>query len=293
MNLLKFFLIYFFAFIAAAATDARAADKPESFVSAVQLTGGFSLADPRFGTITSYDLQGPANSVTPLAVMEHPAVTQPRYAITGYVRYSGVSAPGYLELWNHFPGGGHYFSRTMAPTGEMGQISGNSDWRRFTLPFYTDGSPQKMVPERLAFNLYLPQGGKVSLAGVELHQFSTTQDPLAASSGGWWSIEAANRISSVFTPIIVVWWLAASFFAWRGTARTVVVGSIKTAAAAGAAILVIFVAALISKQPLHIIIPLGVCGAILAAPALVQLKKINSRYDEIDQRRMLARDARL
>src|SRR5881397_3380422 len=46
--------------------------------------------------------------------IDNPQITAPRYRLTGRVRYDNVEGTGYLEMWNYFPGGGQFFSRTLA-----------------------------------------------------------------------------------------------------------------------------------------------------------------------------------
>src|SRR6266487_1876881 len=74
-----------------------------------------------------------------------PPISKKLYAITGEVRYDGIRGDGYLEMWNFFPPlqsgmpQGQYFSRTLGVGGEMGKLSGTSDWRAFMLPFDSTG----------------------------------------------------------------------------------------------------------------------------------------------------------
>lgn len=99
--------------------------------------------------------------------IESPVVTQESYAITGEVRYEHMEAGSFLELWNHFPVekdgseiGASYFSRTLGVSGPMGQLTGDSDWRPFQLPFFmNDGSGRR--PLRLTFNAQFAGGGGV------------------------------------------------------------------------------------------------------------------------------------
>src|SRR5262245_39901377 len=48
-----------------------------------------------------------------LLTIERPKITSARYALRGRVRYEGVEGEGYLEMWNQFPNGGRFFSRSL------------------------------------------------------------------------------------------------------------------------------------------------------------------------------------
>ena len=78
--------------------------------------------------------------------------------LRGKVKYAGVGGEGFLEIWNHFPEPkkGAYFSRSMAETGPMGKLRGDSPWKEFVLPFNFD-DPTYPMPEKIQFNVYLPQ----------------------------------------------------------------------------------------------------------------------------------------
>src|SRR6185295_12060762 len=73
---------------------------------------------------------------------------------------------GYLEMLNHFPKQGAFFTRTLAPDGMLGKITGSSDWRDFQLTFY---SKPGMLPSKLVVNVVLPKtGGRVWVAPLKL-----------------------------------------------------------------------------------------------------------------------------
>ena len=57
-----------------------------------------------------------------LFALPDPGITTTQYALTGTVSYEGVTGTGYLEMWNHFPGGGMFFSRTLGQSGPMGRL---------------------------------------------------------------------------------------------------------------------------------------------------------------------------
>ena len=68
-------------------------------------------------------------------------------------------------MWNFFPGGGQYFSRTLADQGPMMKLAGTSGWREFVLPFDATAPP---APTRLVVNVVLQGRGSVYLGPLEL-----------------------------------------------------------------------------------------------------------------------------
>jgi hypothetical protein len=111
-----------------------------------------------------------------LLTIDKPPITSMLYVLSGDIHYDFVSGAGYLEMWNIFPPAGpgmpeaRYFSRTMGPpgSGPLAQISGDSDWRTFQLPFNRTGSASP--PSRLEINLFLPGRGAVYLGPLKLTQ---------------------------------------------------------------------------------------------------------------------------
>ena len=108
-------------------------------------------------------------------VLDSPGVSQAAYAVTGQVRCDSVGGEGYLEMWSLFPGGGRYFSRTMASQGPMARLHGTAGWRRFVLPFQSKAG---MYPSKLVINVVLPRGGTVELGPLKLMQYGPGEDPL-------------------------------------------------------------------------------------------------------------------
>jgi hypothetical protein len=86
--------------------------------------------------------------IAPLAAeilkLDQPGITTPLYALRGKVRWEGVEGTGYLEMWNHFPGGAAYFSGTLADIVPMAGLRGNGGWREVALPFSAVGTPHNL-----------------------------------------------------------------------------------------------------------------------------------------------------
>lgn len=131
-----------------------------------------------------------------LVTIEKFAVTKRAYMLRGKVKFAGVGGEGFLETWSHFPEPkkGAYFSRTMAETGPMGKLRGDSPWKDFVLPFTFD-DPSFPMPEKIQFNVYLPQNGTVWLSDLELIEFPPS--------------ELANQLSGSSAPSFIKWGMIA------------------------------------------------------------------------------------
>ena len=119
--------------------------------------------------------------------IDRPEIAGPRYSLKGQIQYEGIEGTGYLEMWNHFPDGSQYFSRTLAENGPMMKLHGSSPWRPFVLPFDASGAP---TPTRLVFNLVLEGRGIVYLGPLELTDLNT-----ADSSG--MSGDSVSRVAGM------------------------------------------------------------------------------------------------
>ena len=97
-------------------------------------------------------------SVT-LLDLKNPGVTAFRYAIEGSVRYKKVKRKSYLEMWNWFADGGMYFSRTLGDLGPLQSLEGSSDWRPFSLPFFSNAKGE--LPKRIVLNVVFAGRGTV------------------------------------------------------------------------------------------------------------------------------------
>lgn len=96
----------------------------------------------------------------------------------------------YLEMWSVFPDGGRYFSRTLGAEGPTAAMVGESDWRRFELPFFLEGATS--TPSQLELNAVLPSGGRVWVGPLRLMALED-----AASSGAWWTDRTAVLVGGI------------------------------------------------------------------------------------------------
>lgn len=245
-----------------------------------------AAGETKFDSLLVENPQAIPTAITVLVVPD-PNITKPRYAIRGQVRYEAVEGKGYLEMWNHFPSGGRYFSRTLAASGPMQHLKGVSDWRPFVLPFLI-GSAKR--PEKLVVNVVLPGKGRVWLGPLSLVQYEQNEDPLAAS-GQWWT----NRHSGLFSAILgaLIGCLAAliGILSSCGKARGLVLGLMKAMFVAGLACLVLAAVALVLSQPYGVYYPLLLTGLLLTILPIALIRSVRKRYEQIELRKMEAMDA--
>jgi len=225
-----------------------------------------------------------------------PAITKTLYAIEGEVKCERVRGAGYLEMWNYYPpvnaGGPEagYFSRTLAESGEMGKLTGSSDWRHFRLPF--DHTGVSSAPLRLEVNVVLPGQGTVYLGSLKLVEYKGS---LVANQAGaadaWWADRAGGLIGGITGGVLgclgsLLAWLAA-----KGKARGFVLASLKLLIGLGAASIAVGLLAMTLRQPFSVwSVPLLI-GVIVLGILPFRLKQYERDYQELELRRMTAVDA--
>jgi len=226
-------------------------------------------------------------STEPIAVldMNSPGISADEFALQGSLRYEEVKSPGYLELLVYFPDGRSFFSRALNSAGPGRRILGASDWRAFSLPFNTMGSALK--PARLKLNLILPQGGTVYLSGLKLTEAGGGP---GKSGRTWYSERNAVKIGGWGGAILGGFAGILGMLAGLGACRRFVTAALKAMLALGLLCLAAGAAALIHGQPYAIWYPLLLIGVILAAVIGFNYKGIQRRYDDVEQKRMKAKD---
>jgi hypothetical protein len=221
----------------------------------------------------------PGGGTFPLAVLDHPPVDGPGYAIWGKVRYQGVEGSGFLEMWSVFPGG-RYFSRTTDTEGPVARITGNSDWRTFELPFRVqDGA----APSRLEVNLILPGKGTVWIDALQLVGY-----PYERS--GWWSGRAGGIIGGVGGSLIGMLGALLGTLTARRRARGFVLGAMLVLTVLGVGLILVGAVAVIMKQPYAVYFPLLLAGAIMAAVFGNGRRTARRAFEDAELRRMRALD---
>jgi len=231
-----------------------------------------------------------------LVKLAKPAITKKLYAITGEVKYEGVYGNGYLEMWNYFPPikpgmpEGAYFSRTLGESGDLGKITGTSNWRHFMLPFDRTGTSE--TPTRLEINLFLPAQGTVFISSIKLVEYTGTFGATHSRSGtAWWPDWAGGLIGGVGGAILgclggLLGWLSA-----KGKARGFVLVSLKLLIALGVLSTAAGFMALALQQPYGVWFVLLLAGVLLLAILPFRLRDCQRRYTDLEMRKMAAMDA--
>jgi hypothetical protein len=236
---------------------------------------------------------------TPLQVtlltITNPPITAVLYGLVGEIRYDSVQGDSYLEMWNYFPskkrGGPEegYFSKTLDESGEMGKISGTSDWRKFELPFDRTGAPKP--PSRLQVNLILKGRGTVYIGPVKLVQFPGAKPMRSESQDSWWSDQTAGWVGGGGGVIIGSLSGLCGWLAIRGKARGFVTTTFSAFTVLGAASGVAAIVAVAMQQPYGVWFPL-VLGAVILLPVCpAALREYQRKYEELELRRMESMDA--
>ena len=227
---------------------------------------------------------GQGAAITVLTI-DRPTINGPRYAVTGHVRYDAVEGTGYLELWNYFPDGGQYFSRTLAESGPMMKLQGTSGWRAFTLPFDGTGAPP---PTRLVLNVVLPSGGVVYLGPLRLSALGDQ----GLSAGAFVSGQAStpNLLGGIVGGLVGSVGALIGILTAMGRARRVVSIAAATLIVGGTLAFLAGIVAVARSQPSAVSYPLLLLGFVATVVPLSSMSAIRRRYQEIELRTMRARD---
>jgi hypothetical protein len=256
------------------------------------------------GTTTSIDGRAVLKVVntnnTPLRAqlikLLKPGVTKKFYAIEGEIKYEAVHGTGYLETWNYFPPAqtgepeGAYFSRTLGESGDMGKITGTSEWRRFMLPF--DWTSAKQAPTRLELNLFLPGEGTVYVGSLKLVEYAGSFGfNRAAAQNAWWPDWAGGVIGGIGGAVLGCLGSLLAWLASKGRARGFVLATLKSFIVLGVLSAIAGIVALGLRQPYGVWFVPMLLGAILLLISPPRLKQYQRRYDELELRKMVAMDA--
>lgn len=229
-----------------------------------------------------------------LIALDEPGITSSVYALKGMVRYEDVQGEGFLQMDNHFGERGTFFTKSLAPSGPLGKISGSSGWRPFTLPFYASSADQAdaaaPLPEKITLALYLPGSGTVSIRDVALYQYAAGEDPLQ-STGQWFSSRNAGLLGGIGGALLGLWGALIGIVSSRGKARGFVLASANAMLVIGIVCLVGGVAALATAQPYAVYYPLLLIGIILVAVMGKLRGTLSDRYEQLELKRMQSMDA--
>lgn len=217
-------------------------------------------------------------------------ITAPSYAIAGTIRYENVEGEGYLEMWSHFGEGKAFFSRTLAGVGPMRSLTGSSDWREFTLPFYVRDEKGWLPdrPEGLELNVVLPGKGTVWIGSCRLIQ---NLDGADGGESAWWSAAAGGLIGGLGGSLIGVLGAVVGVLAGKGRARGLALALLYVLMFVGIVSLAMGMVALTRLQSYAVFYPLLLLGGITTVVGGGLLPIVRRRYRVIELRRMLAADA--
>ena len=229
----------------------------------------------------------------PLADLSKPGIQRPVYAVKGWVRYENVAGDAYLQMDNQFGAIGTYFTKTLAPAGPLAKLTGSSDWRPFTLPFYANTGDQASdsvpLPERLSLSLHLPGSGTVSIRDAALYQYPPGTDPMQVT-GQWFGNSAAGLLGGIGGALIGVWGAVIGGLASRGKARGFALGSANALLVLGVLCALAGAAALVGGQPYAVYFPLLLLGVIVLAVMGSTRKSLAARYEQVELQKMRAMD---
>ena len=256
-----------------------------------------SQAEELVRTVSSSDTleiaAAPDKQFQPLIELPDPGISSAIYALKGMIRYENVEGDGFLQMDSHFGASGTFFSKSLAPAGPLGKISGSSDWRPFVLPFYTSGGEKEdgtlPLPEKLSLGLYLPGSGTVSIRGVGLYQYASGEDPLQ-STGQWISNRNAILLGAIGGSLIGLWGALIGMVSSCGKARRFVLGSANALVLIGIASLGGGIAAIAAAQPYAVYYPLLLIGIILVAVFGKLRGTLSARYEQLELKRMQSMD---
>jgi hypothetical protein len=214
-----------------------------------------------------------------------PPITTPSYALRGTIAYEDVVGNGYLEMWNHFPDGGSYFTRTMDPTGPMAVVTGNSPGREFLLPFHM--SRKSPAPRKLEVNLFLNGPGTVEIGPLELIAI----DAMALRNGGeWWSGPTAGMFGGIGGTLLGLLGAVIGVLTGVGKGKPVVLTLSAIMAAAGGLVMIGGLAAVLSGQPYHVFYPLLLLGGMMTVGGTISLFVAPGRFRDHELQRMRTLD---
>jgi hypothetical protein len=223
---------------------------------------------------------GPAPSTTTILIVSEPSISSPHYAVRGKVKYEGVAGDGYLELWNDFESAGKYFTRSLAPWGQMKKLSGSSGWRSFELPFYAE---RGMRPKQLTLNVVLPGAGKVTVSQTTLVDLSST--------GAWWTEPQAGLWGGLLGSFVGILGGLVGWLSSRGKSPSLTKGLYSLGLTIGSVSLTAGLVAVCIGQPWHVTYPLLLCGIIAVFVFGANFRQFLQRRRNDELRRIAAVDA--
>jgi hypothetical protein len=258
-------------------------------LSKAEVVGGelikSQLGVPQVGVEAAAGRAATAN----LGKLEAPGIKRRIYGLRGEVCYRNVQGAAYLEMWSTL-GGKSYFSRTLAETGPLAKLSGDSDWREFLLPFDRLGIANGI--DSLQVNLVLPQGGEVFLRDLDVVEFraDSLEEVLAGPRSSWWTDKAGGWFGAIAGCVFGTLGALCGLLARRNPrfVRWLYVVGI----ALGSGMLLVGTAALLTRQPYGVWYPLVLAGVVAVTVFGMQTMYDGRRRREQELQRIAAMDAR-
>ena len=232
---------------------------------------------PRKGEILKIENSTDSPNQIQLLEIKDLSITEPTYAISGDIRYEDVKGTGYLEMWNYFPDGSQYFSRTLGDQGPMKCLLGSSDWRPFVLPFFI-GEENAVRPNRLVVNLVLEGSGTVYLSPLRLEQHVDQQLAMLAPSV-WWGPKISGLIMGILGGSLGGLSGLCSILANRGRARRFTMIFISVSIFIGIIMSILGIVALLASQPYEVWFPLFLVGVVIVAVFIPSRVIVRRRYE--------------
>jgi hypothetical protein len=206
-----------------------------------------------------------------------------QYIVRGKIRYNQVEGDAYLEMWNVLPDGSRYFSRTLAPSGTMGIITGSSDWRAFELPFNLMETRPKYV--LLEINVIMSGKGMIELSPMVISEPSPAW--FSAKAAGLWGGIGGGAIGT----LVGLFGAFCGRLTGRGKGRRLIqIGSL-AGLAAGGVLLAAGICALVAGQPPFVWNIFLIPGIILLILMPLLWHHLTRRYMQVELRKMQAHDA--
>jgi len=238
---------------------------------------------------TEIQITGPTLEPVTILIANDPQIPSPHYKLRGKIKYEnvetiGADRCGYVEMWNHFPDGGMYFTRTLATAGPLARLEGTSDWRIIELPFQSQ--PGKL-PNKLIVNVILPGKGTATLGSLTLMSWDGT----LSSAGEWWSERMSGLVGGIGGSVIGIIGGLVGLLAGFGVARQLVMRLSVVVIVLGGVGLVVGVVALCLGQPWYVYYPFLLGGFLCVVVFGGNLPTLRKRYDALEMRRMAAMDA--
>lgn len=239
----------------------------------------WTATPPDSGRVVGNEVEVKGPGTHRLTVITAPGIQVDGYAIEGTVRYEAVDGTGYLEMWSYMADGSRYFSRTLADSGPMASLIGDSPARPFELPFSLNGADG---PQRVEVNVVLPSRGTVWVGPLTLVGFR--------SNSAWWSERTSILVGAALGGAAGLSGAAIGLLSRKLERRPWVEAILRGGLLAGMAVVVVGGVALAVSQPRYVWYPLLLIGTILLVVFGALWPTMRRNYAAAELRRMRALD---